>query len=312
MPKEITHWILADRLKRILPPDSLFFRPVRRYPQLFLTGAVAPDTPYNYAAGPRAEKIQCLSNPLHGIGSSCLSPVLDLLKKEDGDEVTLAFSAGVVSHIMADTAFHPLVGYYSGLGGIHAGANTRHRLIETGMDYFFIRDCSHDYSKSLFRMTGQMEIGTDQLLDLMGALFRATRTADKRFIRGALHCHRFFQYLFRSRSAYRIFHFFHTRGLMVPSRVDALFYPVKLGSRIRFFEQEFTYQDPYTGEKCRSTMDRLAVSAVDNAARVLDIIEQSSVVQGGNNPVKGQVLNHPDLPLIRPGYSKERFQWVMS
>ncbi|WP_020590052.1 zinc dependent phospholipase C family protein [Desulfobacter curvatus] len=53
MPKEITHFALAEHVSRVLPKASKFFQPVQTFPFVFLIGAVCPDSSFYYLAGPQ-------------------------------------------------------------------------------------------------------------------------------------------------------------------------------------------------------------------------------------------------------------------
>jgi len=91
MPKEITHFALAGQLARALSVNSPFYGPVNKYPNLFLLGAVTPDIPFYYLAGPDRELVQNLSEPFHR--RHALAPVLEFLE-QDSSSPSLALPAG--------------------------------------------------------------------------------------------------------------------------------------------------------------------------------------------------------------------------
>lgn len=306
MPKEITHWILAGRVHKDLSQHSLFCLPVKQFPNIFLMGSVAPDTPFMRVAGKKARQIQALSNPLHATGNTSLLPVIWFLKQfPKKDPAALAFAAGVICHILTDTCFHPMIGYYSGLEGVHPGARARHRLFETAMDYHFINSCTEEPPKSLFQIIRSLEIPKKKAVEFLAILLGAHGQGLETDMTSALLSHTALQYLFRARWAYRLFHFLHVNRLGIPLNVDTLFYPYKQCVEIGFFNKRLEFRDPESGETYKSRMDELASSAVEATLAVLEIIH--ATLEAAQDPER--VLNHPDMPCIRPGYSKKEFQY---
>ncbi|RLB91998.1 MAG: hypothetical protein DRH26_07135, partial [Deltaproteobacteria bacterium] len=163
MPKEITHWTLAATVANKLPKCSLFFDPIRSHPNLFLLGAITPDIPFYYLAGPKTALIQALSAPFHGTDGRALLPALTFLDNyPDQNPAALAFAAGVICHLLADTLFHPLVYYFAGMDGLHPGATARHRKFETAMDLYFLHLSQGRSPVSLARVIKNLEVSTGQ------------------------------------------------------------------------------------------------------------------------------------------------------
>ncbi len=169
MPKEITHWTLAAALAEALPENSLFYRPIHLFPNLFFLGAIAPDIPFYYLAGPHMKSARKLGAFLHKGDAHALMPVLAFLD-QDQDPAARAFAAGVVCHILADTMFHPLVYYFSGKEGIHAGATARHRQFETALDIHLY--CRSHPRESLARVVRQLEVSKKRRNHFLGSLFQ--------------------------------------------------------------------------------------------------------------------------------------------
>ena len=136
MPKEITHFALARQLRYRLPQGSPFYEPVRTFPLLFRLGAIAPDIPFFYLAGPHKRKVQAISRHYHRTDGEALRPLLQFLDTHKSPKA-LALAAGVVCHLVTDTVFHPMVFYFAGMDGVHPGATGRHRQFETAMDLHF-------------------------------------------------------------------------------------------------------------------------------------------------------------------------------
>lgn len=117
MPKEITHWLLAEKTVAQLPGTRLGDA-AQRYPHLVKIGAVFPDLPY-YVTGQneRARHAQALGSRYHGAGGEDTYELLRQILGPPGHrlpETRLAFMAGVASHLQVDMIFHPGIYYWTG------------------------------------------------------------------------------------------------------------------------------------------------------------------------------------------------------
>ncbi len=160
MPKEITHWLLAERVAKCITntsPDAALSHAVlhdahcRR--MLFL-GAILHDAPYYTLSSPfstqRREAI-LLANRLHAASEAenngqhddsfdILRAGISALAVCAPHEI-LAFQAfllGMCTHICADCRFHPRIYYASGnLWQSPDEAWSRHRALESALDLAF-------------------------------------------------------------------------------------------------------------------------------------------------------------------------------
>ncbi len=303
MPKEITHWTLAAALAKKLPKDSLFYQPVHSLINLFLLGAITPDIPFYYLVGPKTAFIQNLSAPFHRRDARALVPVLAFLDQNpDREPAALAFAAGVICHILADTKFHPLVHYFAGMDGVHPGATARHRQFETAMDLHFWH-LSDDWSvNSLARVVRKAEVSKRQLTGLLGDLFLGTRP-ERKYLGPALYSHMTFHYLFRSSMAHKAFTFLSRKTGWIPKEVTGLIYPCDGPVNLPFFNQRFRYQDPCTGTLFSTKIKEMVEETAMAGEGLLSLIS-TTLVQG--RPAMG-ALDNPDLPKIRPGLDHDRF-----
>jgi hypothetical protein len=178
MPKEISHWLLAEETARHLP-DGLIRESIERYPDLYQLGAVVFDSAFYAVRYPNAAEAFDASLRLHGIdGEDTYEPLRRLLASGCGEEPvyegprggedaskqgfeetsdrgqgrdsergvplsTLSFIAGCVTHIMGDTHFHPLVNFFSGRYYAEDRAEMdrsqkRHRRFEAALDRHFL------------------------------------------------------------------------------------------------------------------------------------------------------------------------------
>ncbi len=302
MPKEITHWTLAAALAKKLPDDSLFYQPIQSFFNLFLLGAVTPDIPFYYFAGPKTAFIQNLSALFHGSDARALVPVLAFLDQTpDREPAALAFAAGVICHILADTMFHPLVYYFAGMDGLHPGATARHRQFETAMDLHFWH-LSDDWSRnSLTRVVRKIEVSKRRLIGLLGDLFQ-TRS-ERKYLGLALYFYMTSHYLFRSSMAHKTFLFLSRKTGWIPKELTGLIYPFDGPVNLSFFNQRFRYQDTCTGTLFSTKIQEIVEENTLAGKGLLSLIS-TNLVQG--KPAMG-VLYNPDLPKIRPGLDQDRF-----
>jgi hypothetical protein len=141
MPKEITHWIVAREAASSLDAGTRTGAAVAACPAAFLLGAVAHDGPY-YARGDKTKA--AAGDRLHGKGvDDAFESVKRILRAEALPPAALAFSAGVLSHIAADTVFHPAVFYFTGFPGhpdtsVAGSYMYRHWGFESAMDLHFL------------------------------------------------------------------------------------------------------------------------------------------------------------------------------
>ncbi|MCG8686090.1 MAG: zinc dependent phospholipase C family protein [Desulfobacterales bacterium] len=306
MPKEITHFALANKLSRSVPVTSAFYEPIQRYPFLFLLGAVTPDIPFYYLAGPHRKKVQELSRPFHRSDAKSLDPVLDFIDT-DRSLQALALAAGVVCHIMSDTRFHPFVYYYSGMDGIHSGATGRHRQFETAMDihFWFL----FQGETSLSRVLSQTGISRQRLVRLLSGLFRPGPLGENALGR-ALRWHSGIQYLFGISEIYRAFKGFARLGRPLPEKVSGLVYPFDRPRPLDFFSRQIRYQDPFTGESISTTIQSMTNLVVESELSVLDNISCALSENGESSNIKtlkDRVLSDPCLPTVRPDLPADRF-----
>jgi len=304
MPKEITHWALAEALVKELPKDSLFYKPIQAFPNLFFLGAITPDIPFYYLKGPKLALIQDKSTPFHCTDARSLMPVLEFLDKNpDRDPAVLAFAAGVVCHILADTIFHPLVYYFSGMAGLHPGAIARHHQFETAMDLHFWY-LSDDRSRaSLAKIVRNLEISKTRRNQFMADLFLLGNRTEMTCLTNALYFHMGLNCLFRSSIIWRVFDFLNRKTPWVPDRVVGLIYPCKEPVDLPFFRQKFIYRDPCTGARSSTGIQKMIQETSTAGKKVLDLL--SSSMSRGRRATK--ILDDPDLPMIRPVLPKDTF-----
>ncbi len=143
MPKELTHWMVARLAAagidaRATPATA---ESISNYPEAFRLGAVAYDGPYYM---PKDERMARLGDQLHGKGvADVFAPIKRVLSGVAGGSKrpspAIAFAAGGLTHLAADTIFHPAVFYFTGFAShpntaVSGSYMFKHRGFEAALD----------------------------------------------------------------------------------------------------------------------------------------------------------------------------------
>ncbi len=306
MPKEIAHISIARSVVEKLPDQSLFSRAISGCPNLFLYGAVAPDTFYYYLLGPDLRSTQKLTKPFHTSDSSCLDPVFNLLRINGHDkDKTLAFTGGLLSHMATDTVFHPMIYYFCGHDDLHVGATARHRAFETALDFYFITDSVRQKKTDLNRIMIQLEISPTELVDLFERLFSLEKNRQRLSIKLAVKEYLLANQILKNRFIYKIIKSLHQYGLGIPGSIEALFYPSARPFRLSFFRNTLYYRDTKTGKPLTTTIDRLVENTVQQTVHLLGKLE--SAIK--SNQKRAEIRSDPAWSFFRPDLSKQAFRF---
>lgn len=215
----------------------------------------------------------------------------------------LSLGAGIICHILADTAFHPLVYYHSGQSRVHAGAAARHRQFETALDLYFRHQAGSGARVSLHRILTETETSDHRMIGYLAALFELNDPGDKTWLGYAVRAHAFYQALFQKPAVYRFLNRLNKRRLWLLDLALALFYPPGQGGDLPFFNQTFQYRDPVSGRYRSHKIPDLARQAKTAA---LSVLSRVSGRMKAHQPLPGLAEN-AGLPLVRPGISPCRF-----
>ena len=137
MPKELTHWLLAERSLAGLEATSRLSVLIRENRALYLAGAVLPDTLLHLIRGPHASTALALARRFHDAGGNSYAPLIRAEEAHGEEGLPAGLQAcllGVLSHMQSDIVFHPYVFAKSGIKDI-----SRHYQVETAIDCHFSR-----------------------------------------------------------------------------------------------------------------------------------------------------------------------------
>jgi len=136
LPKEITHWILAEHALAGLGSESRLFGIIQANKNEYLGGAVLPDTLLHLFRGPYAAKSLDLAGRFHDTDVNSYLPLIKAESRLNNviPDPYLSCLLGVISHIIADSVFHPYIYAMAGMDDIG-----RHYQQETDIDVFLCR-----------------------------------------------------------------------------------------------------------------------------------------------------------------------------
>jgi hypothetical protein len=268
MPKELTHWILADRALAGLKSGSRLRELLLEHHDCYLGGAVLPDTLLHLTRGPHATTAMTLAKCFHDTGGNSFAPLIRAEQRFPGGlpPATLACLLGVVTHMQADIVFHPFVYALTGTAGIG-----RHYRLETDMDVHFLTGGAR---LKVRHVADLMSPATRSILvDTCALLFDPDGRLHRQELERALALHCRFQGLYNRtfcKLAVRL------AALLAggPFREQRhLFYPLTCLRNDRFGEEAVEWRHPASGEERHTTLEQLAGETVQRIVTLFDRIE---------------------------------------
>ena len=191
MPKEITHWILAERALDSLDESCWPRRVIRSNFALYLAGAVLPDTLLHLFRGPWSGTALSLAHRFHDATGNSFAPLIRFVEEHDrilSDE-QVACLLGVITHIVTDSVFHPFVYALGGTDDIG-----KHYRIETAIDVHFLNRVKQPPARRLDALAVSGDSRT--LLEALAALFDPAGELPRTALERAWELHRRFQAMY--------------------------------------------------------------------------------------------------------------------
>jgi len=280
MPKELTHWILAERAYAGLDAGSPLRGIIEAHRGHYLAGAVLPDTLMHIFRGPHARTALELSKRFHDAGGNSYAP---LIRAEgqypDGLPPNLLASLlGVLAHMQADIAFHPFVFAVAGIRDMG-----RHYRLETAIDVnLILRGAVLPARRLGDLVTAQTR---DDLVTACSILFDPEVELSRSTMERALDLHCRFQGIF-GRTSWKILA--RILGSLPGSPLREkrhLFYPIVMSRDDEMITGQGEWRHPVTGERRSSSVAELADQAVRRTVAVLERIgERGSLVAALADP----------------------------
>ena len=269
MPKELTHWILAERALAGLPDGSRLRRIIVAHRKAYLGGAVLPDTLAHILRGRFHPAARSLSHRFHDAGGNSYAPLIRAERRFPGELPATLFSCflGVICHMEADMALHPFVYAAAGTAGIGG-----HYRMETGIDVHFLQRLAEPAHRRLDSLL--CASSKEAMLTTARLLFDPVGELPRRALEHSLALHCRFQAMYDR--------LFWKLAVKVLGRVcgspfseqSHLFYPL-LASRERMVGAggNGEWRHPESGEMKRTSLDDLAREAVERTAAIFRRIE---------------------------------------
>lgn len=286
MPKELTHWILAERAAKNLCDFDRMRDLILANRAAFLAGAVLPDTLLYLFYGPHSTSALDLARRFHNPGGSSYAPLIRVEAGFSGDlpPDILACILGVISHMQADIVLHPFVYSLTGKRGIG-----EHYRVETAMDVRFLL---HGESPPVRRLADLLNPAVRKaLIDLAAPLFDPEGRLPRKTFNQAITSHCRIQGMY-DRTLWKMAAILMAKLSGPPGRAwRHLFYPFFLSRKDALMMKEAGgWRHPVTGETMETTLDDLAAEAVRRTVMIFGRIDEMGGLSAALGDLKGENL----------------------
>lgn len=252
MPKEITHWLIAEEVIAGLDNTSPLKKIISGCKNLYLLGAVLPDSLLYMKFGKDAAAILKRANEIHN-ATDTFYFLKKYIEEYDGDlpDAEVALLSGIITHFCADSVFHPFTYYFGGKDA------AKHFTLETYIDLYF-KEKNTPSHKWLFKnILKSVEIDTDQLIEAVYKIFFKPRKIDKKSIIKMFNQHSFMQSQFDRVTSRIILQCINLLPGIDANKYLSLFYPILKPKAGTFFNKEYIYNHPVTREEFTSNLHAL-------------------------------------------------------
>jgi hypothetical protein len=269
MPKELTHWMLAERALAGLPGGSPVRGMVARHREAYLGGAVLPDTLAHIFRGPYHPTARILGLRFHDAPGNSYQPLIRAEERFPEGLPPALFSCflGVICHMETDLVLHPYVYAATGSAGIE-----EHYRLETAIDLHFLQRGAAPAQRRLDRLLGSST--REVLVSAAGLLFDPEGELPRQALELSLALHCRFQSMY-DRTFWKLAVRLLGRLCGSPFREQAhLFYPLaRSGGGMIKVGHDGQWRHPETGELKSASLDELAREAVERTVAVFLRIE---------------------------------------
>ena len=257
MPREMVHWMVAERAAGLLASGP-FGPALKTCPSGLRYGAVFHDVLF-YLRGEHPEALKSLPHRLHGAHGEDTYDLLRLYAPHmfamRGAALPTAFFVGLVAHIFADAAIHPLVyhftgNYYDEDPVRRTTAVRRHRTLEALLDLVAAGGLVAVQESSLRAVVNAVE-GPLSLAcppELLGAMAGMDATAAAKGFGEALDTYCTVQALTRMPTLARWVREFEAWLPAKGRELAALFYAPQLWEQRASVSGPLNFRNPATGE----------------------------------------------------------------
>ncbi len=313
MPKEITHWIIAEEVSKRLK-GTAFEKVVNNHKELVKFGSVLHDKLYYLSTGAKVQdeyiqhELEDVPSRMHGVNGEDTLDIIRAMQKslyeiKEGKEELRALIVGVATHIFADITFHPMVYYYSGDYNDpdperQFQARHDHYKIESLMDLYFGGGFGYILKN---RLSSHLKPINYELHELVPQTFRHFINISldtfsnyySKAVTAALSGHNSMRRITLNTSVYPYRRF-------LPKKYQLLFgalYYKQLHQFLPLIKGNLDFKNPVTGENAQLSMRDLMEESVEKAVTFCK--EAEGMLFGGayeEIPHVGTSLEHGQIP----------------
>ena len=305
MPKDITHWIIAEKVFEKLDNTEMI-EIINKYKHLYYIGAISFDIPY-YCLGKKSNEFTGISDNLHNpIMCSPLGVISNMLQEYSNEvpEYVIAFILGTITHIVVDDAFHPLVYNYTGNYFDNDErrrdiAISNHREFESRLDLYFKKTKKLDNSYLMIKSYFHRNISKNDLLELLCVEYFNNKNIQKKGVYKTLSTYSILQFLFNKKIIYftlkNINKVFKNRF----SKVLTLFYPLENTIDYDFYINQIQYQHPITGEVFSESIIDIEEKAISKTISLFNVLAKAKT-----KTELLEILKDINIPSLKTGLGK--------
>jgi len=307
LPKEITHWTLAETAFRCMRDASPLKRIIESHKHLYLCGAVIFDSPFYVQWGKGAAGIRYRAERIHDTAQNAFECFLPMLKNPGSLSMGSAVSllAGIATHIFSDAAFHPFVCHFSGNTDtpdkkMRRKAQTRHHTLETYLDLFFAARGIFSTNTTFLRIFNAVEIPRPAFMEVLSRIYGTGSSGDRVLAKKSVFMHAILQALFDQKTLKGML---HTLNLLPGINLDTIlasFYPSRKPRSEALFSRPLFYRHPVTGEARYVPVQVLEREALASIQTVFSAIEPWALRKPAGQGLEG--LQGPNLYTGMTGY----------
>ncbi len=314
MPKEITHWTLAETAFRRMRDASPLKRIIESHKNLYFCGAVILDSPFYVQWGKGAAGIRDRAERIHDTAQNAFECFLPILKNPDflSMESVVSLLAGITTHIFSDAAFHPFICHFSGTTrtpdkNLRRKAQTRHHTLETYLDFFFAARGIFSTNTTFGRFFNAVEISRSAFMELLSRIYGTGRTVDRVMAKKSVYMHAVLQALFDQKTLKGML---DALNLLPGINLDttlASFYPCRKPRSEALFSRPLSYRHPVTGEARYVPVQVLEREALASIQNVFSAIEPWVLLKPPGQGLED--LHGPNLYTGMTGYRLADMQY---
>lgn len=279
MPKEITHWTIAEKIYLFMDDDSFLKTVIRRHKNLYLVGAVIFDTPFYLFFGKMAPVLNQLAGSIHDTAGNSYRPLINAFafhgKNLPGP--VLALNLGILTHIHCDSIFHPLVYYFSGTDKENSttgkAARIRHHTLETYLDLYYRARFQLKNKGLMKNLIRHLEIDISQLVTILSVMFPQASAETWTAMHEAIQRHIRVQQLFDNNPVKIVLNLLNRLPGIDVQEYLSNFYPMHHPRGDLLFNRPVAYRHPVTGVYFQHTIKDLETRCINETAKRFEKIK---------------------------------------